>query len=344
MNAWRRVKWVRAAVMLGLGAAISGCAGEFGESGLADELARVKVQNGFAVLARSTHHAEIAAQGKRIHIETAEGFCIADGSLDVSSRGVFALIADCVTEDGATQLVSADDELVLPPSFPGIMTVSITGESGFVTDGDGDDLEDLEDYLKTREGRTLLGRGGAPDEVEIMEIRRIGDARYVFIRDRGPNDLGVLAKSFWRAFLPVNSRMLLVTISGFAARPVSESEMLEMLALQVTHLRTANKAPVYADEVRLAKRANSRLDVDGSSVVAEVPARATDAIAPLEAPRPVPRGGKRTLVVLLEDDRMVLGSADLAIASETAPIADHVASPESKVAPVRAPAAVPRPG
>lgn len=337
-----KMRWVQAGAAMSLAGLTAGCVTEFGESGLAAELARVKAQNGFAVLRQSNRHAEIAAQGRRIHIETADGFCIAVESLDVSSRGVFALIADCVTEEAAPKVASTEDELVLPPSFPAIMTVSVAGEKGFGQRGEAEDLDDLEAYLSTREGRALLGRGGDPDQVEIVEIRRIGDARYVFIEDEGSDALGVFAKSFWRAFLPVNNRMLLVTISGFAARPVSDDEMLEMLALQVTHLRQANNAPVFADEVRLAKRANSRLDVTKNSVVAEVPARASDATAPQEAPRPVPRRRKGTLVVRLEDNQMVIEDADQIASSGAAPA--HVARPDSKVAPVRAPFAVPRPG
>ncbi|MBY8976882.1 hypothetical protein KHP62_13770 [Rhodobacteraceae bacterium NNCM2] len=318
--------------------AISGCMMERGESGLDAELARVKAKNGFGVLSQSPHLAEVAAQGQRIRIEPSDGLCIASEAFDVSDRGVFALIADCPAQDArATPDGSSGDEVVeLPPSFPGVMTVSITGERGISLTTETDTVDKLDAYLKTGEGRALLGRGGSPDVVEIVETRRLGDALYVLVSDRDANSLGVFANSFWRAFVPVNQRLVLTTISGFSAHPIDQDLMLAFLTQQVTQLRQANNAPVFEDEMRIAGVVDGKLAGGGTIVVARAEEEGTGG----SVPQPVARNRAGTKVVKLE----TLDEIASDFTGMGGPDADHVSDPQSRWAPVHAPIAPARPG
>ncbi|MEM7177558.1 MAG: hypothetical protein AAGD47_09675 [Pseudomonadota bacterium] len=336
----------RVVLSLGLLALVSACGLERGESGLAAELARVKSKNGFAVLRQSSSMAEIAAQGRKIRIAPIDGLCLASEAFDVSSRGVFALIADCGGEARSVSVSASDGSRTvdLPPSFPGVMTVSISGEYGVDLSGGADTLDELGTFLRTGNGKKLLGRGGAPETVEIVEMRRIGDALYVQVLDRGGDTLQVFSQTFWRAFLPINQRLVLTTISGFSARPIGSEEMLSFLALQVAEMRRVNGGPIYDDEVRVAQGVDGKLESGEQIVIAGLaPGQGTGA-APDGMPRPVARPGsgrKRVTIATLDSAGQAIGGPNLGVAL---PDNAHVGRPNSKWAPVFAPKAPARPG
>jgi hypothetical protein len=146
-----------------------------------------------------------------------------------------------------------DGALDLPGGVPGIITVSISGDPGFSRpDGQAGDLADLQSYVETPEGRALLGRGGDGDQVGVADTRRIGNTLYVLVEDTN-GGVPVLAPRFWRAFLELNDRLAVVTISGFRDRPLPEEEMLRHLGDQVRQLQVANSEPVNEVPIQLAE-------------------------------------------------------------------------------------------
>ncbi len=346
MKALRSLRLTRVALSLGLVALMSACGLERGESGLEAELARVKSKNGFAVLRQSSSMAEIAAQGRKIRIAPIDGLCLASEAFDVSSRGVFALIAEC-GEAARTVAVSASDgsqTVDLPPSFPGVMTVSISGAYGLDLAGGESTPDELGKFLRTSNGKKLLGRSGSPETVEIVEMRQIGDTLYVQVHDRGGDSLKVFAETFWRAFLPVNQRLVLTTISGFAARPIGSDEMLSFLALQVAELRRVNGGPIYDDEVRVAQGVDGKLERGEQIVIAGTTPADGSASSTGGVPRPVARPGsgrKRVTIATLDSAGEAIGGPNLGVAAQESA---HVRRPSSKWAPVFAPKAPARPG
>lgn len=315
---------------------MAGCQG-FGESGLASELARVKSINGFAVLSKSAQKVDIAAQGRRVRLAPATGLCIAEDSLTAVKDGAFAMIAECSDAAGGGVV-----------SFPGVVTVSISGEKGFGGTGRGTgDLAEIRAFLETQAGRALLGRGGDPAKVKVIEMRQLGDALYLYVEDPEGDQLGVFSPRFWRAFVRVNKRLLLATVNGFAARPVPRAQMLSLLALQVTKLREANLAPLYADEQEVARGAIGQ--------VAEASEDPTPR-APGTSPRPASRLRTGTALVEVPEEEL-LATADLEALLKDTPdpqvetvdtltleAALEPAPSDSQWAPDAAPAAPRRPG
>lgn len=221
---------------------LSGCA-EQGFSGLGDELDRRK--GAFSVVSASDRRAVVSARGKQIAIEPADGFCLANESVEASHRSVFVLIGDCFLRDASSAGRGSRGELSLPRSLPGIMTVSVSGDSVFLEDRAREaTLSELSEYLETPKGRAMLGRGAAKNTASVVSTRLIGDGLYVQIEDGEADIVPVLSKRFWRAFVELNERLAVVTISGFRDRPLKDAEMLEHLVDQVKRLRTANRLPV----------------------------------------------------------------------------------------------------
>ncbi|MEM0990011.1 MAG: hypothetical protein AAGK00_14125 [Pseudomonadota bacterium] len=225
---------------------------ERGFSGLQNEWDR-RHQGPYYVVNASHDRAVISALGHQVAIEPAKGFCLAEDSIETTGRSAFALIGDCVLEDGGDQGTRGEKgELYLPRGVPGIITVSVSGDPGF--GAIGDPLGDFSEYLETAEGRRLLGRSGDGARVQVLESRRIGEAVYVLVEDGGDPVVPVLASTFWRAFTSLNNRLTVVTVSGFNALPLGNEVMLRYLVDQVQTLATINDVPVREEpETRLAR-------------------------------------------------------------------------------------------
>lgn len=344
--AFQAILWGRLGLIAALVFTTAGCL-DRGFNALEAELSRVKADKGFAVISHSAQQADISAMGRKVRIEPARGLCIAEESLTVAEDGAFAMIADC-TPDGSTATDgSGRKHLALPPSFPGILTVSVSGQRGF---GDNPvtraELDKLREFLTTNKGRALLGRAGKANGVEILESRVLGDALYVYVADKGEQGLSVFSPRFWRAFARINDRLVLATVNGFAARPAGDDRMLAVLALQVTRLRQANLAPVHEDEVRVARLADKDLKVAAGAVLPSLE-DAIDAAktAPLKAPRPAVRlqPGQSEVQIATAAEVVDETSEILAISEQTAPELPPTGS-AGRWAPNTAPAAPQRPG
>jgi len=272
-----------------LGAALTGLlagcqtTGTTGRSLVAEELARLETNALFRVEEVDPELAYVTADGARVAIRPVEGLCLTSESIELTESGVFAVIADCLTEtdperSGRTE--KGETVYRLPPPFPGLMTLSVSAEPMFDRPGDRDGaLDEMERFLASPEGLALLGRNGSPDKVEMVEAKRLGDALYVHVKDGATGGLPLLAPEFWRAFVEVRGRLVLVTVSGFRDRPLDDGVMLAVLAAQVARLREANEAPEVAREVELAESVADYLNGRAAQIVV------AGEIAPISPPR-----------------------------------------------------------
>ncbi|MEM9044329.1 MAG: hypothetical protein AAGC81_06520 [Pseudomonadota bacterium] len=311
--------------LVGLALAMSAC-DQLGESAVDAELKRIKSLKGFAVLEQTRDKAEIAAQGKKLWIAASKGFCIAPDSIEVSRRGIVAVIADCVDGEIVVTTAETGATIELPPSFPGVVTVSVTGKRGLRETSAITSVAALETFLESKDGRRLLGRTQQSKTIEVRDMRRIGDALYVHVHDTEGDALGIFAPDFWRAFLPIRDRLVLVTVNSFAARPLDDEDMMGFLATQVVRLHEANGSRPSSEELAIAAAVDGQFE-SSSGPVSLAELELDDGTAPKKAPRPVFR------------PKAALGS----IESETEDASRHVARPSSRWAPVRAPVAPKRP-
>ena len=244
----RRRVLPRLLVAMALLGGMAGCVApglQRGFSGRDAELARARGSGDFSVVSATPERAVVSALGKQVAVEPAAGFCLTREAIETSSRSAFLLLGDCALEEPAGGGAGAEGALDLPRGVPGIITVSISGDPGFAQTGRPNDISGLQSFVDSAEGRALLGRGGESDQVSVVETRHIGNCLYVLVED-GDSSVPVLAPRFWRAFVELNGRLTVVTISGFRDRPLPEEEMLRHLGDQVRQLQVANSEP--ADE------------------------------------------------------------------------------------------------
>ena len=214
------------------------------------ELARQRGEIGFAILEQGAERAVFAANGARIAVEPPEGYCLDEESLAVTRRSAFALVADCM-ESQEQALANGASTEVLPRPFPGILTITVSGEAAFGEDPGA--MSAFESLLGTVAGGRLLGRGDGSGPGRVIAADRVEGALYVLIEEAtAEGSDSIFAPRFWRAFTEVNGRLVLVTVSGFSDRPLGEDEMLSFLASQMTALREANGLPASPSEGQLA--------------------------------------------------------------------------------------------
>ncbi|MGF1446847.1 MAG: hypothetical protein ACFBRM_11705 [Pikeienuella sp.] len=253
---------------------IGGCMQpERGFSGRAAELARQRTP-AYAFLEEGPERAVLLARGVALVLAPVEGLCLTRGSFSASRSGAFAVIADCVTEAAVVSPVAEGSALDLPPSFPGLVTIAISGAPARREGGAEAQLAELESLLGAGEGLEMLGRNGDGGTVELVEMVR-GDgasaALYVHVRDSHKGGLALLAPDFWRGFVEIRGRLVLVTVSGFRDRPIDEGEMMDLLRRQVARLRSVNAGPEPDVETLLAA-AGAAPEDPGAQAVAEAPA------------------------------------------------------------------------
>ena len=272
---------------------------EQGLSGVSAEQARLRAQ-GFHVVSLGEDRAVISAKGRQVAIEPAKGFCLARDSVETSKLSAFALIGDCAldkTPDKSKR--GARGELKLPRGVPGIITVSVSGNPQLEQAGG---LKGMEAFLKTPEGRQLLGRGDSPFGVKVKKTAQIDNGVYVLVEDSGDGVLPVLSKRFWRGFVQVNDRLAVVTVSGFRARPLGENEMLEYLVDQVKTLTVANAAPINEpQQILVAGAGNTGTgNVEGGAVALSdiKPEPLAIAVLKPKGPAKSPQPRRRPLSVL----------------------------------------------
>ncbi len=289
-----RRSWLLAGVLAVL--ALAACETP-GLSGRDAEFARVRTAKGFAVVEVSAERAVFVARGQRIVVEPPQGYCLDEGSVAVTRKAAFALVADCM-QDHQVKLENGSGagragEIELPRVFPGILTISVSGAPAYGWET-GAALDAFEEMLGTEAGLKLLGRGNSPAPGKIIATRRIGGALYVLIEDPAAADAPILAPRFWRALMNTNGRLVLVTVSSFSDRPMAEDAMMGFLAQQMTQLRRANGLQINREEDEIARQMAESLDaagqgwstVIGSAAPAVAAGRAGPARAPVAPRRP----------------------------------------------------------
>lgn len=229
-----------------------------GFSSVDAEWDRRRTEGSFVVVSASHDRAVVSALGRQVAIEPAEGFCLAKESIETSQKSAFALIGDCALDGpSADAKRSARGELQLPRGVPGIITVSVSGDPEFSKEGSQDEaLNGLSEFLETPRGRGMLGRGGDSGAVSLVESRRIGNGVYALVEDGDAGAVPILDKRFWRAFVELNDRLAVVTVSGFKDNPLGKEEMLKYLVNQVQTLRVANRLPINEEQQILLAEAN----------------------------------------------------------------------------------------
>jgi hypothetical protein len=186
-------------------------------------------QAAFAGPATSTR---VNVAGQRVTIAAPPGFCVDQKSTTMTTAGAFVLMSDCSLLGGAR---------TGKPPIAAALTASVSN-GGLTGEGDSDpgSLDDLEDFAATADGRAVLGRSGEPARVRVLSKVRSGDVLYLLIEDRGKMPVAGIDRTFWRAFLDVNGRMVALSELGFEGGGLDRQQALNQLGALAAAIRAAN--------------------------------------------------------------------------------------------------------
>ena len=296
MVARLRPDWFRAgafALALGL---LGGCQ-TTGLSARDAEIARLRGDGNFSVLQDEPRRVLFSARGNRVAVEPPDGYCIDHKAIEVTENSAFVLISDCLDDEqinAANAAKRSEKQIDLPRSFPGLLTVTISGAQALGSDSSA--LDAFEALLASDAGRALLGRGNNGSNGKVIATRRSGGAVYVLIEeDSGASP--IFAPRFWRGFIDINDRLVLVTVSSFSDRPIADDSALAFLATEMARLRKANGMPAVKDELEIA----ALLDLDRRGVAIaraeRSPARAQAVASAVQAPAQAPVPAARYAVL-----------------------------------------------
>ncbi len=186
------------------------------------------VETPFAVLGFAPQRLDLAAAGRTLVVAPPDGLCLTRRGLSLSPDAAVVMLDGCGAEDGLRRSVLVGDE---PLAEPG---------------GSDAALDAMASALREPEGWRAVGLGGAA--LDVMEVRRAGDALFVVVQDRGRPATPHGRRC--RAFTEVGERLTIVTVSAPVGREVDPQALMREAAAIVGALRGANlptreRAPVF---------------------------------------------------------------------------------------------------
>lgn len=175
----------------------------------------------------------LRVSGEAVNIVAPAGFCVDSESTSVDANGAFVLLGDCqlFNPAGPTRgnVVGA------------ALTASISsGGLGGENDAPVQTIADLKQFVGTREGRALLGRSGDSQNVSILSTTERDGVFYVHVEDRGTQPVAGVEPQFWRAFLELGDRFVVLSVLEFQGAGVSSQESLNLIASLATSLKRSN--------------------------------------------------------------------------------------------------------
>lgn len=122
------------------------------------------------------------------------------------------------------------------PAVPAILTLSVLGvaETGPV------DPARLDTFFRSEVGRAALSRSGDPAGVSIVQTGVEGDAFVVQVRDAARLSGVAVAPDAWRAILPLNGRLVALTVLSPADPALPPATLRSVLDAFLAAMRAAN--------------------------------------------------------------------------------------------------------
>ncbi len=195
-----------------------------------------------AAWAGPANSTKVNVDGQAVTIVAPPGFCVDAKSTTTTTAGAFVLMSDC-TLLGAAKTGK--------PPIGAALTASVSN-GGIAGEGDSETgtLDDLEDFAATADGRAVLGRSGQAGQVRVLSKVKSDDVLYLLIEDRGKLPVAGIERTFWRAFLDVNGRMVALSELGFEGAGLDRQAALNHLGALAAAIRAANP-PARQDRLKL---------------------------------------------------------------------------------------------
>jgi len=158
------------------------------------------------------------------------GLCVDPTATRSSGDTGFVLLGNCAVVSGS--------RFAAQPAVPAVLTAAISapGDAGEISGN----LEALDGFFRSDEGRGLLSRSGDRDTVTVLGSAVEGNVFYLHARDSARGPIDGVGDSYWRAYLDLGDRIATLTILARAEQPLSDTQSLDTLRQFVAAIQSAN--------------------------------------------------------------------------------------------------------
>jgi hypothetical protein len=175
---------------------------------------------------------QVAVTADRIVVTGPRGFCVDPTATRDTAETGFVVLGNCAA--------IANSRRAAQPATPAVLTATISERAGDTRLADN--LDQLDAFFRSDEGKTLLSRSRNPNRVRILETDRTRNVFFLHATDRSTGAIADVQPTYWRAYLDVGPRLATLSVLALQDRSLTREESLSLLRSFVQTVQDANSA------------------------------------------------------------------------------------------------------
>ncbi|TQV70358.1 hypothetical protein [Aliiroseovarius halocynthiae] len=170
-----------------------------------------------------------------VTVAAPKGYCVDVSSLRDQASGAFVPFGACA----ALTRNAADPS----PKAPAFLVASVS-PLPIAAEAAAEDPEAVmaqaRAFLESNAGRAALSRSGDASTVEVLDLKTSSGVVKVLTRDGSDNRPESLSDTTWRAFLPIDDKLVVASVTGFTKTKVDRRNGLGQLNKFVAAIKASN--------------------------------------------------------------------------------------------------------
>mmetsp|Transcript_3072 Transcript_3072/g.5253 ORF Transcript_3072/g.5253 Transcript_3072/m.5253 type:complete len:236 (+) Transcript_3072:1645-2352(+) len=181
---------------------------------------------------------EVQVTSDAVTITGPRGFCVDPTATRNTNDTSFVLLGNCAAISGSARARQPDVSAVLTAA------ISAPSSGASLTAN----LEALEVFFLSEDGRALLSRSGDAASVQILDTRIERDMFLIHARDTSAGDVVGVASDYWRAYMEIGARLASLSVLALEDAEVTDMQALATLTQFAGAVQAANRTPGAAEE------------------------------------------------------------------------------------------------
>jgi hypothetical protein len=181
---------------------------------------------------------QVQVTSDAVTITGPRGFCVDPTATRNSNDTGFVLLGNCAAISGSAR--------ARQPDISAVLTAAISAPSSGASLTAN--LEALEVFFLSEDGRALLSRSGEAASVQILDTRVEQGMFLLHARDTSAGDVVGVASDYWRAYMEIGARLASLSVLALEDAEVSDMQALETLTRFAAAVQTANRGSGAAEE------------------------------------------------------------------------------------------------
>lgn len=165
------------------------------------------------------------------------GFCVDPTATQNAGDTGFVLLGNCAAISGSARSGQ--------PDVPAVLTAAVSAPS--VGTSLTANLDALDAFFRSEDGRALLSRSNDADSVQIFETCTQSGMFLLHARDTSAGDMAGVATDYWRAYMDIGSRLATLSVLALEDAEVSDAQSLATLTQFSAAVQGANPTIGAAD-------------------------------------------------------------------------------------------------